>query len=128
MLLRLNNLFLGVYYPNKINTHSHLRIRNMRHLMAIAATIVFIAMAKTTTAETTGALDQKLLSKLRSGYQMTEADRARFNAISNTSIDQLSLNREIVQGEDGHFSHKIATKGITDQKASGRCWMFVGSM
>ncbi len=98
----------------------------MRHLMAIAATIVFIAMAKTTTAETTGALDQKLLSKLRSGYQMNEADRARFNAISNTSIDQLSLNREIVQGEDGHFSHKIATKGITDQKASGRCWMFAG--
>ena len=94
--------------------------------MAIAATIVFIAMAKTTTAETTGALDQKLLSKLRSGYQMNEADRARFNAISNTSIDQLSLNREIVQGEDGHFSHKIATKGITDQKASGRCWMFAG--
>ena len=63
----------------------------MRHLMAIAATIVFIAMAKNTTAETTGALDQKLLSKLRSGYQMNEADRARFNAISNTSIDQLSL-------------------------------------
>ena len=96
--------------------------------MAIAATVVFIAMAKTTTAETTGALDQKLLSKLRSGYQMNEADRARFNAISNTSIDQLSLNREIVQGEDGHFSHKIATKGLRIRRLQVVAGCLLGSM
>ena len=43
---RLNNLVLGVSYPIKSIHNSHLRIRNMRHLMAIAATVVFIAMAK----------------------------------------------------------------------------------
>ena len=73
-----------------------------------------------------GILSEKLLKQLRDSYQMDEADRARFNAVSNSDINKLALNREVVQGEDGHFSHKIATKGITNQKASGRCWMFAG--
>ena len=73
-----------------------------------------------------GILSEKLLKVLRASYQMDEADRARFNAVSNSDINKLALNREVVQGEDGHFSHKIATKGISNQKASGRCWMFAG--
>lgn len=57
---------------------------------------------------------------------MDDADRARFNAITSTPIDKLALNRDVIRGEDGHFSHKIKSKGITNQKSSGRCWMFAG--
>ncbi|MDB4624314.1 hypothetical protein OAE47_02820, partial [Akkermansiaceae bacterium] len=57
---------------------------------------------------------------------MDAGDRARHNAVTNAEINKLALNREIVAGEDGHFSHKIKTKGITNQKSSGRCWMFAG--
>lgn len=57
---------------------------------------------------------------------MDAGDRARHNAVTNVDIKDLALNRSIVAGEDGHFSHKIATKGITNQKSSGRCWMFAG--
>ena len=98
----------------------------MRHPLAIAAATLLLLMAKTTSAGTDGSLGPKLITQLREGYQMNEADRARFNAVSNADINQIALNREIVQGEDGHFSHKIASKGITNQKASGRCWMFAG--
>ncbi|MCP4848045.1 MAG: hypothetical protein GY899_08885 [Verrucomicrobiaceae bacterium] len=73
-----------------------------------------------------GGLSAELLSQLRDNYQMDDVDRARFNAVSNSDINKLALNRDIVRGEDGHFSHRIATKGITNQKASGRCWMFAG--
>ena len=73
-----------------------------------------------------GGLSEELLSQLRDNYQMDDVDRARFNAVSNSDINKLALNRDIVRGEDGHFSHRIATKGITNQKASGRCWMFAG--
>ena len=27
---------------------------------------------------------------------------------------------------DTHFSDRVKTKGITDQKSSGRCWLFTG--
>ncbi|MDB3941869.1 hypothetical protein N9406_13005, partial [Verrucomicrobiales bacterium] len=79
-----------------------------------------------TPAEPEGSLTADLVEKLRDGYEMNSEDRARFNAISNTDIDTLALNRQIVNGEDGHFSHRIKTKGVTNQKASGRCWMFAG--
>ena len=72
------------------------------------------------------ALSPALINELREGYEMDEADRARFNAITNADIDRLALNREVVRGEDGHFSHRIKTGEITNQKASGRCWMFAG--
>jgi bleomycin hydrolase len=73
-----------------------------------------------------GGLSEELLMQLRDNYRMDDIDRARFNAVSNSDINKLALNRDIVRGEDGHFSHRISTKGITNQKASGRCWMFAG--
>ena len=57
---------------------------------------------------------------------MTDGDLARHNAVTNNAIQDLALNRQIVSGEDGFFSHKVKTKGITNQKSSGRCWMFAG--
>lgn len=76
--------------------------------------------------DSAAALTGDFVRELREGYEMGPADRARSNALANTDLRQLALNRRVVRGEDGHFSHKIKTKGITDQKASGRCWMFAG--
>jgi len=77
-------------------------------------------------AEHEGALTSDFVSQLREDFIMSAEDRARYNAITSTDIDQLALNRAIVIGEDGHFSHRIKTKGVTNQKASGRCWLFAG--
>ena len=73
-----------------------------------------------------GALSPALIDELRTGFRFDAETRVRHNAVTNASINDLSLNRSIVAGEDGHFSHRIKTKGVTNQKASGRCWMFAG--
>ena len=39
------------------------------------------------------------------------------------SIRKLALNQENMQGMDTHFSIKVESTGITDQKSSGRCWL-----
>lgn len=95
-----------------------------RNLIALATASLVTSM--NTRAESPGALTPELLADLRDGYEMDTGDRARHNAVTNAEINKLALNREIVAGEDGHFSHKIKTKGITNQKSSGRCWMFAG--
>ena len=95
-----------------------------RNLIALATASLVTSM--NTQAESPGALTPELLEDLRDGYEMDAGDRARHNAVTNAEINKLALNREIVAGEDGHFSHKIKTKGITNQKSSGRCWMFAG--
>ena len=74
----------------------------------------------------TGALTREFLADLRKRYQMGADDRARHNAVTNNDINALALNREVVRGDDGHFSHRIKSKGITNQQKTGRCWMFAG--
>lgn len=88
-------------------------------------------MAITAAAETDAirgasreSLTPELLAELRGGYEMSDADRACHNAVTNNDVNALALNREVLRGDDGHFSHRIKSKGITNQKKSGRCWMF----
>lgn len=97
----------------------------MRHFIAASAVLSTI-FTMSSAAQTTGALTPELLTALRDGYEMAGDDLVRHNAVTNNDINKLALNRQIVSGEDGQFSHKIKTKGITNQKSSGRCWMFAG--
>ena len=48
------------------------------------------------------------------------------NALGNSDIDKIALNAEAGNGFDSNFSHRVKSKGITDQKSSGRCWLFTG--
>ncbi len=50
--------------------------------------------------------------------------RAVINAVSNNNIKNLALNRNNIGKYDHEFKYKVSVKGITNQKSSGRCWMF----
>jgi len=77
-------------------------------------------------ASSSGELNSDFLASLKDGFRMSPADRACHNAVTNNDLAALALNRNVVRGDDGHFSHRIKSKGITNQKKSGRCWMFAG--
>ena len=102
--------------------HSTLTTNGRRFLAAL----MLMSSAVDSYADPEGALSPEFIQGLQKSFQMDDADRARYHAITSTDLNELALNRAIVQGEDGHFSHKIETKGITNQKSSGRCWMFAG--
>ena len=38
----------------------------------------------------------------------------------------MATNADNPANYDTYFSHKVPSKGITDQKSSGRCWLFTG--
>ena len=73
-----------------------------------------------------GGIDAKTLEQLRSSYTASPAQKAVKNALASTSIATLAVNGENLAMCDTHFSHQVKTKGITDQKSSGRCWLFTG--
>ena len=67
-----------------------------------------------------------MLQRIRASYEDTPADRALRNAICNNDIRKLVVNQPN-QGEiDTYFSHRVPSKGVTDQQQSGRCWLFSG--
>lgn len=73
-----------------------------------------------------GGISPSMLQQIKQNYQGTSSDKALRNAIGNNDIRKLALNQENLKGMDTHFSIKVDSKGITDQKSSGRCWLFTG--
>ena len=91
--------------------------------------LIALAVAATSlgcSAANDGGIDAAMLARLRAANQPTAADRAIRNALGQTDIDVLALNTENLNNFDTHFSHRVDSKGITDQKSSGRCWLFTG--
>ena len=91
--------------------------------LALAA-VSMTALAKS--AQPAGGISPEMLSQIKSSYKDTPADKAIFNAISNNDINKLAVNTASKNSYDTHFSHRVPSKGITDQKSSGRCWLFTG--
>lgn len=76
--------------------------------------------------QTGGGISGEMLQQIKEGYQGTRADKAIQNAISNNDINKLAVNAESKNNFDTYFSNKVNSKGITNQKSSGRCWLFTG--
>ena len=77
-------------------------------------------------AQNKGGISDTMLSEIRKGYEGTTADKALRNALNTTSITVLSANADNAAMIDTEFSDRVKTWGITDQKSSGRCWLFTG--
>lgn len=72
------------------------------------------------------AITPKVLNQLASQEQ-TAADVAIRNAMAQTSLSVLATDISTLKGVTrSEFSYQVNTKGITNQKQSGRCWLFTG--
>jgi bleomycin hydrolase len=71
-----------------------------------------------------GALSSDIINQVRQSFNLDPATRALMNALTNNDIKKLAVNREKRMAHDDIFNHRIETKGITNQKKSGRCWLF----
>ncbi|HEX41899.1 MAG TPA: hypothetical protein ENN81_07540, partial [Phycisphaerales bacterium] len=95
----------------------------LKHLTVTFIVVLFVAADGSAAP---GTLSDKDIERMQSSLKMDPQMRAMYNALTNTDISSLALNREIVRGHNELYSHKIEVKGITNQKSSGRCWLFAG--
>lgn len=86
---------------------------------------VAICMTATVNAQT-GGISSKMLGEIQKQNKKTPAENAIANAIAANSIDNLAQNRNNAAELDTYFSIETPKQTITDQKSSGRCWMFSG--
>ena len=93
----------------------------------ILSIFVFCAFSYSTQAqEVKGGISDSMMQQIKQSYANTPTDKAIRNAIGSNDIRKLALNQDNLKGMDTHFSIKVPSKGITDQKSSGRCWLFTG--
>jgi bleomycin hydrolase len=71
-----------------------------------------------------GALTPELRSRIQESLPVDNHTRACTNAVTNNRIGTLVVNRELVTHHNNLYSNKIDTGKMTNQKVSGRCWLF----
>jgi len=72
------------------------------------------------------ALTPELLARFREAFAANPTHRVAQNAVTQVTVDDVALNRAIVTATDHTFSHRLDEWSVTNQKRSGRCWMFAG--
>ena len=73
-----------------------------------------------------GGITPEMLQEIRKAQPADQNATALRNALAGTSINQLAANPVNPDASDTYFSHRVPSKGITDQHSSGRCWLFTG--
>jgi bleomycin hydrolase len=76
--------------------------------------------------ESAGALSEGYIAELRREFAANRANKIAQNAVVGTSIDTVALDHDIAVATVPSFSHKLDDWGVTNQRQSGRCWMFAG--
>jgi len=71
-------------------------------------------------------LSEEVIQQLRQSLEDDAHTRMLINAITNNEVNNLVLNRERINSHNEIFNIQTEAKGITDQKSTGRCWMFAG--
>ena len=95
----------------------------MKKIFAMCA-VAFVAA--TAWAATDGGISPDMMARLRASYENSPTDRALRNALGATSIDKVATNADNNADMSATVSHRVKSRGITDQKSSGRCWLFTG--
>ena len=95
--------------------------------MRTTLTLTALALTLATAAQTKdGGISAKMLQQIEQQNAPTAADRALRNALAANAIDLLAKNQQNAGELDTYFSVETKKQNITDQKSSGRCWMFSG--
>ena len=96
----------------------------MKRLFTLA--VALMAVGSLSAQQDKGGISEAMLQEIRASYTEDAADRAARNAMAQTAIATLATNADNLAMIDTNFSHRVKTKGITDQQQSGRCWLFTG--
>ena len=91
-----------------------------KHLLLLALCMPLLSSAQR------GGITSSMLKDIAKDHKLTASSRALVNAIGSNAIDDLARNRQNAGAFDTHFSVETPKQSITDQKQSGRCWMFSG--
>ena len=92
----------------------------------IIAALAIMAVGTLSAQQDKGGITAEMLQEIRTGQTNSAAEKAARNALALNPIAELATNAENLAMIDTHFSHRVRTKGITDQHQSGRCWLFTG--
>lgn len=94
-----------------------------RILFIFLLTMVFYAVLSGQTTDPR-IISTDILNKIEKSLVIDAPTRGIMNAVSSNDLKKLVLSRNVLENLDHHFAVHIESGEITDQKSTGRCWLF----
>ena len=69
-------------------------------------------------------ISKEFIDKLEADFHLNPVNKIALNAVTNNGASKVAMDREKLFNYQLTFSTEIKTPNITDQKSSGRCWIF----
>ena len=69
-------------------------------------------------------ISKEFIDKLEADFNLNPVNKIALNAVTNNGASKVAMDREKLFNYQLTFSTEIKTPNITDQKSSGRCWIF----
>lgn len=66
------------------------------------------------------------LTAFANAFDLNTKNKLSLNAVTQNDISTVALNRDVINRTNHTYSHLIETPKATNQKSTGRCWMFAG--
>ena len=73
-----------------------------------------------------GSISSGLLQRMAAAWREDPQRRVMMNAIRKSGLSAVAMDQDVLTSHRYTFSHEIETGPITNQRSSGRCWMFAG--
>jgi bleomycin hydrolase len=106
------------------------QLTTIQPIVAQAVNLHPVTQAQTrptlTDGDPAGALELSTLGDMQADFRAHPTYGLAQNAVTRNSVDDIALNNRIVFSADNTFSIALDDWGVTDQKQTGRCWMFAG--
>jgi len=74
-----------------------------------------------------GIITNSMIKAFKKEFLRSSHNKIMMDAVTNTSVSDVAMNRQSLINMDFTFSNEIKTGKITYQKHSGRCWIFAGT-
>ena len=72
-------------------------------------------------------VSQKFVDEQGRKFDEDPLNSVRQNAMAESDAAKLALNQKVAMSIDRNFSIRLDDWGPTDQKSSGRCWLFAAT-
>jgi len=73
-----------------------------------------------------GAVSSDLIEKMTSMKEDDVQIQRLRDAVLNNVLPEIAVNKQILKDHNPYYSNEIKTGSITDQKSTGRCWLYAG--
>ncbi|MFH1862278.1 MAG: C1 family peptidase, partial [bacterium] len=98
----------------------------MRSLTIVIALLILLSAVFAAENPNPSAVDENLIAKMRDSFQPDATTQRLIDAVIKNPLKDIAVNNAVLRDHNPYFSHEIETGVITDQKSTGRCWLFAG--